>query len=294
LPYLKVRQNLVATEDIIKSLESLGYTNYEAKVLYALVEGHVMTGSEVSKQAKIPRSSAYTILKKFSEQGICNEIQTSSVVQYELIDPKVVKDKIEKEIHDKYQTQISSLTDSFEKLQPVFRAKELESKKIDVELIKGFNRHRDVKFLELLKSSKQEILLMNRVEVLMFAEQDEASKQFAKKGGAIKCIYEASERIKIKTNGGAKEYNPKEFIEICEKYEKQGEQIRLVDNVLQNVAVFDRKIVFVNLFDPSIPKYDRSDIIVKNDNFANFMVDTFNVCWDKAATVEEFKKKLKL
>ena len=284
----------MATEEILKNLESLGYTNYEAKVLYTLVEGHLMTGSEVSKQAKIPRSSAYTILRKFAEKGICNEIQTSSVVQYELIDPKVVRDKIEKEIHDKYKTQISSLTDSFEKLQPVFKARELESKKIDVELIKGFNRHRDVKFLDLLRSSREEILLMNRVDVLMFAEQDEASKQFSKKGGVIKCIYEASERIKIRTNGGVKEYTPEGFIEICEKYEKQGEQIRLVDTVLQNVAVFDRKVVFVNLFDPSIPKYNRSDIIVKNENFANFMADTFNACWEKAETIAQFKKKLRM
>jgi hypothetical protein len=57
------------------------------------------------------------------------------------------------------------------------------------------------------------------------------------------------------------------------------------------MAVFDRKVVFVNLFDPSIPKYNRSDIIVKNENFANFMADSFNAEWEKADTIERFKKK---
>ncbi len=281
----------MAERDVIQNLESLGYTNYESRVFYALVEGHLMSGSDVAKQAKIPRSSAYTILKQFAEKGICNEIQTSSVTQYELIDPKVVRDKIEKDIRDKFQSQITNLTDSFDKLQPVFLAKELESKKIDVELIKGFNRHRDMKFLDLLKSSKQEILLMNRVEVLMFTEQDEASKAFSKNGGVIKCIYEANEGIKIVTNEGTKQFTPKDFIKISENYEKQGEQIRIVKSVLQNMAVFDRKVVFINLFDPSIPKYNRSDIIVKNENFANFMVDSFNAAWEKADTIEQFKKK---
>lgn len=281
----------MAEKDVIQNLESLGYTNYEARVFYALVEGHLMSGSDAAKQAKIPRSSAYTILKQFAEKGICNEIQTSSVTQYELIDPKVVRDKIEKDIRDKFQSQITNLTDSFDKLQPVFLSKELESKKIDVELIKGFNRQREQKFLDLVKSSKKEILVMNQIDVAMLAEQDEASKKFSKEGGIIRCIYEASPRIKIRTNGEMREFTPEAFIEICESYERLGEQVRLSYSVNQNVAVFDRKIAFINLFDPSISKYNRSDIIVKNENFANFMADSFNAAWEKADTIEQFKKK---
>ena len=291
LPYHIGRQILMATAEVIKSLEGIGFTTYEAKVMHALVEGRVLSGAEVAKQAKIPRSSAYTILKKFAEKGICNEIQTSSVIQYELIDPKVVKDKIEKDIRDKFQSNISSLTESFDKLQSVFRAKELESKKIDVELIKGFNRQRHLKFLDLVKLSTQEILVMNRIEVFMFEEQDEASRKFLKRGGVIRCIYEASDKIKIRTDGKTAEYAPENFVRICEQYEKQGEQIRLAEQVVQNAAVFDRKIVFVNLFDPGIPQYNRSDIIVKNENFAQFAAQNFETAWEKADTIDEFKRK---
>lgn len=281
----------MAAAEIIKGLEGIGFTTYEAKVMYALVEGHVLSGAEVAKQARIPRSSAYTILKKFAEKGICNEIQTTTVTQYELIDPKVVKDKIEKDIRDKFQSNISNLTDSFDKLQTVFRAKELEGKKIDVELIKGFNRQRHLKFLELVRSSNREILVTNRVEVFMFEEQDEASRQFTERGGVIKCIYEASDKIKIRTDGKMSEFSPEVFIRICENYEKQGEQIRLVDSVFQNVTVFDRKVVFVNLFDPEIPSYNRSDIIVKNEGFAKYMAESFEALWAKSDTVVDFKRK---
>lgn len=281
----------MAGQDIIKSLESLDFTNYEARVLYALVEGRIMSGSEVAKQSKVPRSSAYTILKQFAEKGICNEIQTTTVTQYELIDPKVVRDKIEKEIRDTFETKHSRLTDSFDKLQSVFRVKELESKKTDVELIKGFNRQRVSKFLHLMKSSKKEILLMNKLEGSVQNESNEAAIEFFKHGGVTKSIYEASYNFKIKIKGTWTNVDPEALVKLCENFAMQGEQIKLAPLVPQNMAIFDRKIVFFSLVDPLIPKDNRSDIIVKNEAFANFIVDSFNAAWEKADTIDVFKRK---
>ncbi len=85
-------------EEIIKYLENLGFTVYESKVFLTLFEVHMLSGSDVAKKADIPRTSAYDILKQFVKKGICNEIETSSVNKYELIDPEIVKDKLEKEI----------------------------------------------------------------------------------------------------------------------------------------------------------------------------------------------------
>jgi sugar-specific transcriptional regulator TrmB len=280
-------------EETIHSLEALGFTNYESKVFCVLFEGHSMTGSEIAKAAKIPRSSAYDVLKSFTEKGICNEIQTSSVALYELIDPKVVEDKIEKDIIDTYKTKINKLKDSFEKLQPIFKAKDKKGEHFDVELIKGFNKHRQLKFINLLKETKKEMLLMIRLESNVSSKIDEASMDLYKRGGEIRSIYEASYNFKIKVEDKWKNVNPEGLIEICENFMKQGEQIKLADKILQNMAIFDRKIVFVSLVDPNIPVYNRSDVIIKNENYANAMAEYFNSCWEKAVTVEQFKSKLK-
>ena len=48
-------------EDLINSLEILGFTGYESKVFCILFEGSSMTATEVAKQSKIPRASAYNI-----------------------------------------------------------------------------------------------------------------------------------------------------------------------------------------------------------------------------------------
>jgi sugar-specific transcriptional regulator TrmB len=280
-------------EETIKGLEALGFTNYESRVFCALFEGHTMTGSDVAKAAKIPRSSSYDILKLFTQKGYCNEIQTSSVVLYELIDPKVVEDKFEKEIHDTYKNRLGKLKDSFEKLQPLFKSKVKGGEKIDVELIKGFNKHRHIKFLKLLNEANKEMLLMTRLEAYDTKESNDAAIAFYKRGGKVRSIYEVSDNFKIKVDGKWRNTTPDDLIDICENFIKQGEQIKLANHIFQNIAIFDRKIVFISLMDPDVPVYNRSDIIVNNDNYAQAMVEYFDSCWEKAESVEQFKNKLK-
>ncbi len=279
-------------EEIIKNLEALGYTNYESRVFVALFTGNYMTTTEIAKAADIPRSSAYEILKNFTQQGICNEIETSSVVRYQLIDPKVVEDKIELEIHEAYRTRISKLKYSFDKLEPLFKQSEAPSEKIDVELIKGFNKHRNVKFLNLLKSAKQEVLLMIRLEMNVSAELDEAAIDLYKRGGVIKSIYEASYDFKVRSAKGWEKVTPEGLLEVCTSFEKQGEQVRISERVFQNMVIFDRKTTFVSLVDPAVAKYNRSDIIVHNENYANSMAEYFSQCWERSLTTEEFGKRL--
>ncbi len=279
-------------EEIIKNLEALGYTNYESRVFVALFTGNYMTTTEIAKSADIPRSSAYEILKDFTKQGICNEIETSSVVRYQLIDPKVVEDKIELEIHEAYKSKISKLKYSFDKLEPLFKQSETPAEKIDVELIKGFNKHRNMKFLNLLKSAKKEVLLMIKLEMNVSPELDEAALNLYRNGGVIKSIYEASYDFKVRIKEEWKKVTPEGLLEVCRSFEKQGEQVKISEKIFQNMVIFDRKTVFVSLVDPSIAKYNRSDIIINNENYANSMAEYFESCWNKSLTTEEFGKRV--
>lgn len=290
LPYVKVRQYL-NMEEILKNLEKLGFTVYESKVFCVLFEGHMLTATEIAKKAGIPRSSAYDILKIFINQGICNEIQTSSVAKYEIVDPAIVQDKIEKEIHDSYKSKLSGMKESFDKLQPLFKAKEMEGQKVDVELIKGFNKHRYAKQQELFRASSQELLMMTKLEGYVSTEADELTAEFIKNGGKVRTIYEVGSKFRLNIDGEWKELSLDEMAEFCSDLAIDGEEIRLVEKVGQNMAIYDRRTVYLSLVDPTISRYNRSDVIVKNENFAGTMAEYFDTQWEKALTPEEFKHK---
>jgi predicted transcriptional regulator len=278
-------------KDTIKNLEALGFTNYESRIFCVLFEGNLMTASEIAKKAEVARSSAYDILKSFTEKGICNEIQTSSVAKYEIIDPKVVQDKIEKEIHDTFISKSTKLKDSFDKLTPIFKAKELEGEKVDVELIKGFNKHRSAKFMQHWENSSKELLLMNKLEVMADTAIDEFTANFIKNGGVIKTIYEVSENFRINEGGKWIVAGPEKLIEMLDETKGEGGEVKLTKKVYQNMAIFDRKVVYISLVDPTVSRYNRSDIIVKNQNFAESMAEFFEQSWLNADKPEDFRDK---
>jgi sugar-specific transcriptional regulator TrmB len=279
-------------DEILKNLEVLGFTQYESKVFCVLFEGNLCTATEIANKAGIPRSSSYDILKIFTQKGICNEIQTSSVAKYEMIDPRVVQDKIAKEINDNHSKKVSKLKDSFDTLAPLYKSKQNVDEKVDVELIKGFNKHRFAKFAQLFESTKEEFLLMNRLEAKVDSDLDASSQKFIDNGGVIKTIYEASFDFKIREDGEWKIITPEKLPDFIQKLSSGADDVRLAEKVHQNMAIFDRKVVYISLVDPTIPRHNRSDIIIKNQNYAESMAEYFNTCWNNAYTTEEFKNKV--
>jgi hypothetical protein len=180
----------------------------------------------------------------------------------------------------------------FRELKPFYKSKQAPEYKNDVELIRGYNRLRSQKFVELVQSSHKGILVMNRFKGMIDPEIDVESNKFYKRGGVVKSIYEKTTDFKVKINNKWENVTKQGLIKICEDYSKQGEQIRFLDEVPQIMAVFDEKIVYISLFDESIPAADMSDVIIKNGRFASFITGLFNLYWDKADPLEEMKKQL--
>ena len=276
----------------IDKLEKLGFTNYEARVFIALYEGYRMSAAEIAKEAKIPRPSVYNVLRNFSQKGICNELHTPSKLVYEIIESDVLQDKIENDIRKDFSYKLSLLQTTFKELKPLHKSKKAAEYASDVELIKGFNRSRELKFRDLIKKSKNAILYMNRFDGSVSGELDSETRNFYKRGGEFKSIYEAEGDFKIKINDKWQNVTKTELIKLCNQFEKQGEQIRLADNVPQIFAVFDGVTVFISLYDENVPKSERSDIIIHNKRFAGFVTEMFELYWDRSDTIETFAKSL--
>ena len=280
-------------KEIINKLEKLGFTNYESKVFLVLMKGHNMTAAEIAKEASIPRTSVYDILKLFTEKGLCNEIETPSKLRYEMIDPDVVEAKLRNEFKTTLNTKLDELSSSFGELKNLYKVEAPEEKKVKIELLRGFNKQRHLKFVDLLRESKEEILVTNRIEGgRVSQEQSEEVKNFLEGGGILKTIYEINTNFKIKVDNKWVNVDMNGLVNLCETFEKQGEKIKLLKNVPQNFTVFDGKIVFVNLIDETVTQYNKSDIIIRNERYAQTTKDLFDFYWDNSMTVREFKKTL--
>jgi sugar-specific transcriptional regulator TrmB len=275
-------------KDTINKLEQLGFTTYESKVFITLYQG--MSAAEIAKEAKIPRTSAYDILKNFSKRGICNEIETPTKLEYEIIDTNVIQSKIQIDLETEHKKKVRLLNDCFRDIRQTFKSKQLPEFYSRVELLKGFNREREQKFIQLVRNSKKAILVINRLKGNVSTELDDESKKFFKRGGVIKSIYEANSDFRIKINNHWENITREGLIKLCETFIKQGEEIKLINEQTQFVAIFDEKIVYFSLYDNEVAKEDETDIIIHNKKFAAFITTMFNTYWDKADSIEIFKK----
>jgi sugar-specific transcriptional regulator TrmB len=279
--------------ELIQKLKSLGFTEYESKVFLALFKGHNMSVPDIAKSAKIRRTDVYDIMKSFTEKGFCNEIETNSVLMYEIIDPDVILDKLELKAKKENEKRLASLKDTFKDLKPFYGTEKNEnSKSFNVELIRGYNLHRVEKFFNLIKNAKKEILLMIRMEIHVSEEIDQTAANFIKNGGVIKSIYELSENFKIKKNDRWVECTNDDLNNVFSKFESYGEQLKLSKTKIPNMAIFDRETVFLNVVDKAdTKKNNEADVIFKNKDFAETMAEMFSRTWDSSFTLKEYIKK---
>lgn len=270
---------------LIERLKSLGFKEYESKVLIVLLRGTPMSASEIAKEAKIIRNSIYDILKSFVEKGYCNEIETNTILNYQIIDPAVILDKISRDYKKSFNQKLESLTDTFTELQSIYKA---ESSKADapdtsIQLIRGFNKHRVEKYMELVNSSRKEIYAMYSPRSIIVDELSNDTKKFISDGGVFRSIYQVNEDRSVNV----------ELAKACEFFEKNGEQVRLAEFKVPNITIFDKEIVFINLSgDKTIPKHKQADLIIKNPDYAAHIIDLFEVYWERSMKLNEFKTKI--
>jgi len=268
---------------LIERLKSLGFKEYESKVLIVLLSGNPMSASEIAKEAKIIRNSIYDILKSFVDKGYCNEIETNTILNYQIIDPAVILDKITTEYKKNFKNRLENLTDTFSELSQIYKkeSEKVEGPDKNIQLIRGFNKHRIEKYMELVNNSRKEILGMYSPRRVVVEELSRDAQEFIKNGGVIRSIYQLSDDNDLNA----------ELLKACELFAKGGEEVKLADFKLPNISVFDSENVFINLSaDKNVPKHKQADLIIKNTDYASHMKDLFQAYWDRAKTIEEYKK----
>lgn len=282
------------TKELIEKLRSLGFKEYEARVFTVLLKGTPMSASEIAKESRVIRNSIYDILKSFVEKGYCNEIETNTILNYRIINPQIIFDKIEDNYIAKHKSSIALLKDTFGEVQSLYNTKKekVENAENEIELIRGFNKHRVAKYLELFKHAKKEVLGMFRLNGVVSEELDTTAKKLIKNGGEIRSVYQTSLDFRILKNGKAIPAAPEDLIRVCESFQKYGEQVRLSETKIPNISIFDKENIFINISGRSVSKDKQADIIIKNPDFASHMIDLFNFYWQQGKTIEEYKKKI--
>lgn len=283
--------------EIIEKIKSVGFKEYEAKVFIVLMKGIPMSVPEIAKESKLLRNSIYDTLRKFAENGYCNEIETSTTLKYQIINPEVILGKLEKEYSDSVKKNLSVLKGAFTEIEAFYKKNPAKSddKADDVELIRGFNKNRVMKYMELIENARFEILSMNRLRGVVTDEINHFAERFVKNGGVIRSLYKISLDFRVRKNDKVINASTEDLIHFCESFEKHGEEVKLTAIEIPNLVIIDREKIFLNLSGhKDSEKSKQTDIVINEKQYAMNMRDLFNNYWERSATIKEYQSTLKL
>ena len=278
-------------DKLINELKELGFTEYKAKVFISLSKGKLMTAAEIVKDTKIVRGSIYDILNFFVERGYCNQIETNRILQFQIIDPDVIVDKIERDYKSDFNQKISHLKSTFKKVKSIYNTDSPdEDKFINIELIRGFNKHRISKYRNFLLKAQKEICGMYLLKGIISEDSDKVANEFVQKGGTIRSIYGYMLDFKIIREGDVIDATKADLIKVCRNFEEMGEEVRISTLNIPNMTIVDKENVFINTNDKWIPKQNQADIILRRSELGKNMYDLFNYYWEDSLTINEFEK----
>ena len=98
------------SETAVKSLQRLGFSEYEARAYVTLLRKSRLNGYEVAKESGIPRANIYAVLDKLVQRGALLVAATQNGPRYSPIDPGHLVNRIETEQREALQETTESLS----------------------------------------------------------------------------------------------------------------------------------------------------------------------------------------
>jgi len=225
---------------LIESLQQLGLTSYEAKVLIALTQYGSGTAADIHALSGIPRSAVYGVITKLRDKGII-ETQNTKPMRYKSIAPDKVIDML-KEDYEK------AVRYSLEQLEEIYHAENGHAEEDAVWNISGVKNVND-KIVRMLESAREEITFassypaLNRV-IEVYPIMDSIKQTVQNK---------INEGVRVKITGRNKSWIgdiEKEFPGVEARAYKAESAHPLKGGIL---VIDDKEILIITIKDESVP-----------------------------------------
>lgn len=263
----------------ISGLIELGMSEREAKVYLALINKHNASITDLQKLSGVRSNKMSEVINSLVRQGLCSEKKVGQRRYFNALDPgsslKPVLEEIEIRLEkgNKLRKDLCKLFESVEEVKEPFEY---------IEIAHGNeNIHR--KYLELLRTAKTEILGFTRppfacISEKMVEEQRKAFRDYLKRGGISKDIYETHENSP-----------PRMFDHTYEAY-KSDDKFRIVLKLPLKMFIFDRKTLLIAESESFIRGNELIMTVIRQKATVDGYIALFDFFWEQGAEYEQWIK----
>jgi HTH-type transcriptional regulator, sugar sensing transcriptional regulator len=133
-------------DELIKEMQKIGFTIYEAKIYIALLKQNPSTGYELSKISGVPQAKVYENISRLINSGAVLTVG-SEPTKYVPLPPE----ELLKSVHTNFEKSINTIQDTLSKLNTTQNAEYVWN-------IKGYNQTME-KAKEIISNSKDSLML---------------------------------------------------------------------------------------------------------------------------------------
>ena len=293
----------------------MGLSSYEAKSYLSLLERDILTVSQVSKIAGIPRTNAYEALEKLLIKGLCVS-RLGNTKKYSASDPTLLKDKFlagldratesqmanltkrENEIIEKYNTaKEAKLLDLSKKEKEILEKNRLAKENINniiKELKPQYERARtetnpleyiqlikdpfyiNKKFMELCAKTNKEMVGFSKPPYSFGKERDPKQIEQQRK------LSERGVKIRSIFEIPDSKEEKRWILENEKMAARHGHESRVLKELPMKMAIFDSRIVIFTLEDPLTKQPSLTSQIIEHGALAKSLKITFEALWEQA------------
>lgn len=265
-------------ENLINKLINIGLTEYEAKTYFALLKKHSFTATELSKLTQVPRTKIYSVLTNLIQKGACSELP-GKVRKFCAVNPDTAFSRILETLEER-KTNIGKIA---EELLPLYEAEKENSDPLEyIEVIR--ERRSIIKRIDQLEIvTKHEIVAMNKPPYAVdIKKMCEDNIPFDNKDITYKYLY------------GLDDIENPDLMKLFDIFEKNGVEIKVCEEEIPvKFVIFDNKSVMMSLNDNIPYTNSLTGLVITNSDFARLLRNTFNVYFETALSLAEYKIKLK-
>jgi sugar-specific transcriptional regulator TrmB len=246
-------------------LKTLGFTEYEAKIFQSLANASEMSASEISESSRVPRPKVYDVLKGMVRSGLVKEIY-GRVKKFALNDPEISFNSLKEKFLEETENKKLLFENLGEHYKHLFEN--------NIKNISEQNSIQVIKQKDVINKTVGDIFETAKEELLFFncPPYYRSTKEYVKQ---IQKLSAKSIRSLYLENEIADE----DFKKAIQKYINPNEKIKIVSNLPIKMAIVDRHVILLTLFENSNSNTDFLTMIVKNAALAQTFMFIFEHFW---------------
>ena len=263
-------------ERYIDQLIKAGLTEYEAKTYYALLQKNDLTATEISKLAAVPRTRVYEVLNNLIQKGFCTSMN-GKVRRYKAISPEYAFNDFIEMMDKDLQRRKQEIKSVSKDLLPIYEAEKDNSESIEYAHIIRERNHINEKMNEIGNNTREEIITFNKSPFAVNIPK-------LLKRGYVQYL----PGLKYRFITEKSDLEDENYLRFMKLWQKEGAEIRVVEEVPVKMVIFDRKTIVINLPDKIKTTEQYTSMVIDHDDLAKFFMKIFSLYYKESIDLDEY------